>query len=184
MKATTIWTVIVVLLICINSFVLAIIWRQNRPAPYETSNMDVKDFIIKELSLSKNQVEKFELMRDAHHTSVEKINEQTRLLRDSLFNNLHARNLDKQLIDSLSNKIGYNEALTDKITFYHFRELRAILLPAQQEKFDGIIQRVLRMMAHPMPPARPGPNEIPPPPDHPEGMPMGPPPGGGPPPEQ
>jgi periplasmic protein CpxP/Spy len=174
MKATTIWTIIVALLICINSLVLIFIWQQNRLSPPTDGNVEVKDYIIKELSLSKRQVEKFEVMRKAHHASVEKINEHIHLLRDSLFTNINTVKVGATVIDSLTNKIGYNTALTDKITFYHFRDLRAILEPAQQEKFDSIIHRVLQMMVQPMPPGGRGPNGMPPPPDHPEGMPMGP----------
>lgn len=165
MKTTNIWTIIVILLVFINSIILIIIWKQGKLSPPTGNQMEVKDFLVKQLSLSKSQIEKFEALREAHHRMIENLDEKNRSLKDSLFENLGNISNDPKVIDTLTNKIGHNAALMDKTTFYHFRELRQILQPAQQKKLDEIIVQVLQMLNHPAPPGGHGPGRMPPPPN-------------------
>jgi len=187
MKSTNLWTVIVVALVCINSITLIVMWKQTRPFPPTDSKTNVRDFLVTQLSLSKSQIEKFEVMRQAHHNKVENLNQKIHQLKDSLFGTLNNSSTGSKIVDTLTDKIGYNYALIDKTTFYHFKELRDILEPAQQKKLDEVIQQVLQMMSHPIPPHRPGPGPLRPEGPNPggqgpDGLPEGPPPGNGPPP--
>jgi len=147
--------------------------------------MEVKDFIESRLSLTPAQVMQFDSLRQWHHHMVDSLSEVTRNLKDQLFNGLSNTADNMQFADSITKKIGYNSGLMDKITFEHFKAVRAILTPDQQVKFDGIIKQVLQMIASQGPPSNPGrpdkrpqgppPNDGPPPPP---GGPQGPPPGG------
>jgi len=166
MKTTNIWTIIVILLVFINSIILIVIWKQGRLSPRAGNQMEVKDFLIKQLSLTKSQIGKFETLRQAHHQAIENLDKKDRLLKDSLFKNLSSASVDPKIIDALTSKIGYNAALMDKTTFNHFRALRQILQPAQQKKLDEIIEQVLQMLSHPgHPGGQGGRSGMPPPPD-------------------
>jgi len=179
MKTTNIWTIIVILLVFINSVILIVIWKQGRLSRPEGNQMEVKDFLIKQLSLSKSQIEKLETLRQAHHQAIENLDKKDHSLKDSLFKNLSSASVDPKIIDALTSKIGYNAALMDKTTFNHFRALRQILQPAQQKKLDEIIERVLQMLSHQAPPGGRGTRRMPPPPNGGEPCAMPPPPNDG-----
>lgn len=179
MSKLKIWQTIIVILLLVNSVVLAFLWfkpREERLPP----GGDVKSFLVKELDLNSEQEKQYEIFRKEHISSIQQLNRQTRELRDQFFSNVSKPVVDSALIDSLSEQISGNEAGKEQITLYHFRKLRSILNDTQQKKFDNIIQDVLKMMGRPRGPGNP-------PPPHngrpPEGDRQGPPPNGGPPPE-
>jgi hypothetical protein len=104
--------------------------------------------------------------------------QQMRRLKDALFENLKTP-ADDTDADSIAREIGRLQTAIDQNTYQHFKAVRAMLKPAQQKKFDDVIQSVLRNMGGP-PPRREGPGGRGFPPDgppphgeHPEGPPPG-----------
>ncbi len=164
MKKNTIWTIIVIILVCINSIVLVLVWRHGKPSLFDKRHAPTQEFLIQQLNMSQTQIEKFEVLRRAHHQTVEDLNEKINLLKDSLFKNIGNGYTKQKTIDSLLNKIGENYALINKTTFNHFHDLRLILTPQQQKKLDGIINQVLQMLNRQGPPNGPGNGDMPPPP--------------------
>jgi Spy/CpxP family protein refolding chaperone len=164
MKKNTIWTIIVIALVCINSLVLVLLWRHGKPDLLDGKHTPPQEFLIKQLHLTRPQIEKFEILRRAHHQTVEDLNEKIKQLKDSLFKNLSNTRVKQKTIDSLTNKIGEDYALINKTTFNHFHDLRAILLPEQQEKLDEIMNQVLQMLNRTGPPNGQGNGAMPPPP--------------------
>jgi Spy/CpxP family protein refolding chaperone len=159
MKKYKAWLTIVLLLLIINSVALAIIWFRKgehrhieRPLPLaapEQGMQQPKDIIIKTLALTLQQQQAYALMVRGHRATTAKLNEANHKLRDSLFNNIKKPVIDSTVINAITKKISDNQAVLEKATLYHFRQLRRILTPVQQTKFDSIINDVLRMMAGP-----------------------------------
>ena len=186
MKKNTIWTIIVIVLVCINSIVLVLVWLNGKPGSFDGKRTPPQEFLIKQLQMTQPQIEKFEILRRAHHQTVEDLNEKIKQLKDSLFKNLSNIRVKQKTIDSLTNKIGENYALINKTTYNHFRDLRAILLPEQQEKLDAIMNQVLQMLNRTGTPNGQGNGAMPPPPpdngqpnnggEQPDNRPQGPPP--------
>lgn len=145
-------------------------------------------YISKELKFTPEQQKKFDTLRIAHHASVVKLNEQSRVLRDRFFGLMQSS--DTMHAVQLADSIAQNQKRVELITFKHFQQVRAICTPEQQKKFDVIIIDALHMMAPPPPPDghRPPPAEGRRPPRDGQGPPpdrQGPPPedGNGPPPD-
>lgn len=152
MKNYRTWLVIVLALIVINSAALALMWLKHREHPPIPRGMpaqqgiEPKDVLIKELAFTPKQAVLFDTMRVKHRRAVNKLEDNNRKLRDSLFANIKKPKADTALINAIAKKISDNQAIIEKITLYHFRELRGILTSEQQVKFDGIIDQVLHMM--------------------------------------
>jgi len=143
--------------------------------------MQAYEFLTRELNLTPQQQEQYAAMRQKHFELTRRINEQNHALRDSLFNQVKSTKATPTEINQLLKQISANQQQIDSATFYHFRDVRAILTPQQQNKFDQILNDVLHRMANPGPrgpgPGRDGPDSRPgPPPPGPDGQ--GPPPGG------
>ncbi|RKR85602.1 hypothetical protein BDD43_5873 [Mucilaginibacter gracilis] len=156
MKNYKIWLVIVIGLLLVNSVVLALMWfhkripvlsakLQNKPQQY----LEPKDVLINTLAFTPKQATLFEAMRSKHRQLVNNLNQQNHQLRDSLFSIIKKPKADTALINNMAKKLGDNQSQIEKVTLYHFRDLRAILTPAQQVKFDGVIAQVLQMMGTP-----------------------------------
>jgi len=176
MKSSYIWTIAVIALLCINSVMLVILWKQRVPlhTPRE-AGAPVSDFLTKELSLTPRQVVEFDSLRNIHRAAVDSLNENIHALRDRLFGSVSQARADDAATNDMVQQIGSNVALIDKATFYHFKKLRELLDSSQKQKFDHTIKQVLHMMARQGPPNGPG-GGPPPPGRRPEGPPDGPPP--------
>jgi len=142
----------VVLLLVINTAVLALLWWNKRPFQQHPPGGNAKAYLLKELALDKDQISKYNEMREIHFNSMHAINRETRQLKESLFDQVSAATLDSNKVAGLLVHIGSNEQRKDSITLYHFREVRTILNDQQKEKFDKIIKDVIRMMGRPQPP--------------------------------
>jgi hypothetical protein len=71
-------------------------------------------------------------------------------LREKFFDELSSSSTSKA--DSLAGEIGKKQTELERLTYGHFRQVRALCDAGQQKKFDTVIQEALRMMAPPPPP--------------------------------
>lgn len=121
------------------------------------------DYLIKELALNEDQQNKLRSMAREHHRQAEDIKENIKDVRHQLFELLkHPEN--DSAGNAAADSVAANLKKLDLLTFQHFKEVRSMLTPEQQKKFDDIIEDVLRMIAAPQGPP-PG-NRRTPPPDH------------------
>ncbi|MEO6524715.1 MAG: hypothetical protein ABIN91_23725 [Mucilaginibacter sp.] len=173
MKNYKFWLAIVLTLLVVNSVVLAIMWFHKHPGfgyhrdVQQQPIMEPKDILIYSLAFTPKQTILFDTLRYKHRQIVNKLDGENHVLRDSLFDNIKKPKADTVLINAIAKHISDNQSQIEKATLYHFREVRAILTPVQQGKFDGIISDVLQMMGRPGPPhgdgmptARDGKNEM------------------------
>jgi len=147
MKSNKVLVVIVIVLILINCTLLSFVWLNvyhvKRHPPIQGPAFD---FLSRELQLTPAQKGQYEKLRNAHAYFADSVSTQTRMMRDSFFDRLKDPSVKPEIINTLEKKISDNTAKLDTSTFYHFRRFRAILTAAQQQKFDDVIQDVLRGM--------------------------------------
>ena len=105
--------------------------------------------IIERLHLDEQQQKQFGAMREAHHSKMMDIQQDSRKLHDELFELLKADNADTAQSNALIQQIQRLEAEKEHVTFDHFAQLRAILRPDQKAAFDGFIKDLLRQMGGP-----------------------------------
>lgn len=105
------------------------------------------DFIAHETHMDRAQIRAYENLRDQHQMAVRPLRDSLHDLREQLFQQLangdEARRLQQlRTVAELSMK-------QDSITVRHFQQVRALLHPDQQQRFDSIITEATRMMAPP-----------------------------------
>lgn len=148
------------ILLIVNITTLTFLWlqynRQGRPEP----GMGTRDFIIREVGLSPAQQLQYDSLRNIHRTNIIELNEENRKLHDQMFQNVGATSIDSIRLDSMALKLSQNEVKMQRMTIFHFRELRNILDSKQQIKFDKILQKALRLINRQV---RPKPGQMPPP---------------------
>lgn len=179
MKNFKLLIIIVLALISVNCILIGILWynsyHRRMPAPAGNAF----EYLTKELALTPAQVKQYDALRKQHFEFTSKTGNEQRMERDSFFNNLGNPSVDAATVNQLEQRILAHQQMLDTATFNHFRKVRAILTPTQQEKFDGVIQNVLHIMGGPHGPERQrpgGPQAGPPPAGEQDGPPQGPPP--------
>lgn len=170
MKNLKLLTTIVILMVLINIALLLMLWMNRPPKAGPSPGGSARDYLVKELSLTAGQTKRYDSLRKRHQEAIIDLQQEIRKRKEDLFATLGEPSADSAAIDAAAAKTAAAMALQDKLTYYHFRQVRAMLLPGQQQKFDQVIQKALRMMQSPPPPAGerhagpPGDEELPPPP--------------------
>jgi protein CpxP len=137
------WLVILGLLV-LNLGLLGWIWfaPQNRPRAGGTP----AEFLEKELNFTQAQKEQFRLLREDHHAKVQDIRDSIRQMKRQFFEQLGKPMSDSDM-EKITAGIAEKMARVDKITFQHFKEVRQMCTPAQQQKFDEVIDEMLERLA-------------------------------------
>lgn len=151
MQKSRILIIIVAILVLLNVCTLSFLWVQHKSSESVGAGPSTKDFVIREIGLTPAQQVQYDSLRKTHHENMMSLNEQGRKLHDQLFENISIEIIDSALIQNISSQISSVEIENQKNTLYHFRQLRKMLTHEQQNKFDKIIQDVLRMLGNPGP---------------------------------
>jgi len=145
MNRSKLWIIIVVLLLLLNTGVLAMLWFKKPPHDQHPTG-GAKDFLIHELNLTTDQQQKFDELRQDHQRQTKEIMEGMKDLKDALVDKISSAETDSSGINNLTKQIAEKERQRDLTTVFHFRSFRAILNSEQQKRFDKILKEVLRMI--------------------------------------
>ncbi|GAA4338715.1 hypothetical protein [Flaviaesturariibacter amylovorans] len=169
-------TIGITALVLLNIGLVATFWLQRsaaRPPALAGAADTVRPgpaLLIRDLNFDSVQAQRFTALRNEHFSAMQGYRAQMRDLKDRFYAGLRE---EAPLPDSLATAIGTLQAQMDRITYQHFRQVRALCTHEQKERFDRIIGNVIRQLGRPGPRRGPGPGG--------EDRPFGPPPGDGPP---
>ena len=155
-------TWLVILLLIANAATIAMFWlgKPKRPPAPQGSAID---FLIKELNLDAKQQEQYKKLADEHRQAAEKIRQQVKEAKDSLFDLIKDPAVSDSVKQARAAIAGKKIEQIDLLTLNHFQQVRQLCNTEQQKKFDMIIQQVTAMMGQPRPPMGPGGPQGPPP---------------------
>ena len=135
----------VILLLIVNIALLVFVWKGNkkeelkRPqgnGPFET--------MAKELNMSEQQKTDYKNLRDEHFGKVRPLFDTIRQYRTSFFKMIKDTNITDDSLNNYSKRIAEKQAIIDKMTFDHFKKVRALFSGDQQKQFDDYMQKVLQ----------------------------------------
>lgn len=160
-KRWAFWGVVLLGLMSISA--LTTVWlQQHRPLAFasraegerlEPPHERVMKFLKEELQLTETQAAQFAEYQTRHFTLAREHRDAIRDLKQELFQELSAPAPDTVKAERLAAAIGARQAELEKITFYHFLELKRLCSPAQQTKLDALFDELLRMLdPRPKPP--------------------------------
>jgi Spy/CpxP family protein refolding chaperone len=171
-------SVVILVLLTANIATLGYLWLHRpgagkMPPGPPASGGQVFEFVTKELQLDTAQQKTYAALRDEHQAGQRPLQDSIRKAKDEFFELLKQPALSDAELQQQSSKVAAAEQQLELFTFKHFQKLRTICTAPQQQKFDAIIQDVLRRMAPAKRPQRPPPPGIrggmPPPPRDGEG---------------
>lgn len=143
---------IVGILLLVNIVTIFLEWFSSFMPPVHDRGNAAK-FLSKELKFSTAQEDKYAQLRQAHQQATRIYNERNMALKKQLYD-LLATDSQNSAVSSLMDSIGFYSKKSELVRFEHFQEVRKLCDDTQKERFDQIIQEVIRMMSPPPPKKR------------------------------
>lgn len=147
------WKWMVTVLAILNIVLIITIWRKPDGPPHHGPRGEggPAKMIIEELKLSPAQIQQFNQLKEAHHSSVVELRDKGKALRESFFALLKEEKPDEVKASQLADSISINQRQIEMVTFKHFEDVRQLCDEEQEKSFNNIIGEVTRMMSGPPP---------------------------------
>jgi hypothetical protein len=139
MKKNILLYILIAFLVVMNGFFMFKIFGDSHP-PDRNPGM----FIAKELRFNDAQMNDFTKMNETHHEAMREISREVKELKDALFNQLSATEVNTAKVNDITRRIGEKMRQKDLKTFYHFKEVQKICNNEQRTRFNTIVQEALK----------------------------------------
>lgn len=131
-------------LLITNVVLVFFLWKDKKP---HSNSKERGSWMANELKFDDKQKEAHKKMKEAHFATLKPVFDSITSYRSNLYGLLK----DSVINDSLANyyikSIGEKNSLISQYTFEHFKRLRAICNPGeQQNKFDSVVQKIVKNM--------------------------------------
>jgi uncharacterized membrane-anchored protein YhcB (DUF1043 family) len=146
-KFRVLWIAIIVLIVLNIGMVAWFTFFAHRAGPPQ------RLFLEKELNFDEKQKESYRVMRDEHFMKARSIREQVKMMKEDFFKSMADSSLTDEDLRKKALAISTEMSELELMTFKHFQQVRQMCTPEQKEKFDEIIDEVLRSMDRPGPPS-------------------------------
>lgn len=164
--------VITSVLLIANIITLTMLWVErknptgNKPLPPHGGA--AFEFVVKELAMTEQQQNAYKALRDEHKQQVKPLTDSLISARNTFFSLLKDTSLSEGRLTEYSAAVVKWQEKIELVNFKHFQKIKAICTHAQMEKFDNIMEEVLKRFANRRPPlqdgrSHPGREEGPPP---------------------
>ena len=147
-STTKILTIAVILLLLVNIAMLIFMLNRGK-RPHDAKNPrgkgnDPFEMLAKELNMTDEQRSTHLKLRDEYFNSVRPLFDSVRTAKEEFFGLIKEPNVNERLVDSFANRIAERQFAADKLTFEHFRRVRALYNPDQQKKYDELVIKMIQ----------------------------------------
>lgn len=144
----------IVLLVIMNVSSLATVWWQQHRLPGPPRDrgrgpVRVLQFMKKKLGLTETQVKQFAQLQREHFQQARAIQGAILDLKHEFLGELSASSPDEAKVERLAEEIGRKQTELEKLTFYHFLDLKNVCTPEQQIELNTVFGNLLRKMTPP-----------------------------------
>jgi Spy/CpxP family protein refolding chaperone len=159
--------VLTILLLVVNIITLAMLWTNNKRPGHDAGFPPAGpgplfEFVTKELNLDEQQQRQYKMLREEHQLLQRPLVDSIGKARDAFFDLLKDSTATDAAIETNNQQTIALQGKLELVNFKHFQKLRAICNTKQQQKFDEIIQIVLRRLGAPRPHGNRPPGDHPP----------------------
>jgi Spy/CpxP family protein refolding chaperone len=146
MKTNRILTIAVILLLLVNVAMLIFMFkgRGHHPARFDGGKGGPFDMMVKELNMTEQQQADFKKLKAEHFKNIGPVFDSIKTLKKSLFELVKTETVNDSAVSKYSSLIAGQQALVDKATINHFRQVRALFSGDQQKKFDDFVQKMMQ----------------------------------------
>lgn len=151
-KSKILVSIIGVLLLVNIGMLIFFLWMNPGKKPErkpERPHFSMTSVLEKEVGFSKEQLQKFEQLREKHRKQLKPLFDSLRAAKDKFYKLLKDPALNDSILNDAARSIGESQEALDLRTFKQFQELKTICTPEQQPKLDSVIQGMVKRMTFP-----------------------------------
>ncbi|MFI5133700.1 MAG: Spy/CpxP family protein refolding chaperone [Chitinophagales bacterium] len=138
-------SVAVILLLIVNTVLLILLWKgKEKQEPRRQGNGGPFETMVHELNMTEQQKNDYQKLRDEYFASVRPLFDSIREVRKNFTHFIQEPAVSDSTLSAYSKQIAEKQALIDKLTFTHFRTVRALFSGDQQKKFDDFMQKMMQ----------------------------------------
>lgn len=139
-------TLVVLLLLLLNTgLVVFLVWgTKELRTPFKPGRPDNLEWMAKELKLSPAQKEKHKQLREEHFGKVKLYYDSLRQVKTALYTRVADSTIAEQDFVNYDAKVAHWQSIINRMTFEHFKQVRALLQPEQQANFDQFVQKMMQ----------------------------------------
>jgi Spy/CpxP family protein refolding chaperone len=119
------------------------VFGEKQESAHSRSSVPEKSYLARELKLDDQQEQQFKERKEKFFKEMEPVWEDIRKAKDSFYRQVNNAAITDADINELSARIAGKNKIADEMMFRHFRELRKLCTPEQQQKFDTLVPRML-----------------------------------------
>lgn len=144
-SGTKILTVAVVLLLFTNIGLVALmVWGKKGPGDKRRGRGEPGEMMIREMGMNEEQKKNFLTLRDEHFKAVRPLMDSIRQEKVKMVSLLGADTVSDSLYMAYNAGVRRLQDRADRLMFEHFREVRKILSPDQQGKYDAFVKKMIQ----------------------------------------
>jgi periplasmic protein CpxP/Spy len=146
MRRERLLTIAVVFLLVLNIGIVGYLaFARLGPPPHP----ELFKMVVRELNLNDQQQQQYFALRDDHRRAMNALDDEFAEGLKQYLLQLRPAAPDSVRMEFLENRLAAIEKEKAKITFLHFKEVRALCNPGQQKDFDRIVPQLTRVLLPP-----------------------------------
>jgi periplasmic protein CpxP/Spy len=148
------WGLLVAALLVANTVTLVLLWTGKKEPSHAARPPLLGEYLTQQLGLDSAQQRQYQQLIQAHRSATAPLRQRMGDLKDSLFLLLKQGNPSEADKEAATAQIAAIAQRLERLHLDHFQQVRALCTPAQQQRFDGLLQEIVRKLS--MPPHGPG----------------------------
>lgn len=138
------YSIAIIVLLLLNLGLVGYLVFENTWHKKTTDKPDTAELFAQKMGLTKEQRAKAKEMREGYFKVIRPMADSLRAVKISFYSQVNSGVATDSVLDNYQSKINDWQRKINKQTFDHFREVRAILTPEQQPKFDEFLQKMMQ----------------------------------------
>lgn len=151
MKRETLLTIAVITLLLLNFGTLGFLLLGRAPHPAGTGPRPLDRKIVETLALDATQKQQFESLKRAHREQMRNSDQAYRAALENYFALLKNDMILPAQQDSLQAILSQIQGERARVTFQHFKDLKALCNAEQQKHFEALLPDLLQVILPPRP---------------------------------
>lgn len=139
-------TIAVLLLLVLNTalVIFLVVRLKDKSSKIPYSRQDNFELMARELNLQEDQKAQHKLLREEHFQNVKPYYDSIRAVKTALYARIADTTFSNKDFDEYDAKTSQWHSIINRMTFEHFKKVRNLLSPDQQEGYDKFIQKMMQ----------------------------------------
>ena len=138
------FSIAIILLLLTNLGLVSYLVLENSWHKKATDKPDTAELFAQKMELTKEQRAKVKEMREDYFKVIRPLADSLRAVKLSFYSQVKSGVATDSVLNNYESKINEWQHKINKQTFDHFREVRSMLKPEQQPKFDEFLQKMMQ----------------------------------------